>query len=84
MGKYPEHEKLQNLGDANQIVGDFIEWLHDRGMEIGRFEQMRGFSDLQFVPVTKSRDALLAEYFDIDRDKLEMEKRSMLDAIRAI
>lgn len=83
MSKYPEHDRLKALDGANQTVGNFIEWLHEQGMEIGRFEKMRGFSDPQFVPITKSRDALLAEHFDIDRDKLEAEKRAMLDELRA-
>jgi len=35
-----------------------------------------------YVPVGSARD-LLAEFFEIDQDKLEQEKRAMLDSLRA-
>ena len=36
-----------------------------------------------FYPVRQNIESLLAEYFGIDRDKLEAEKREMLSALRA-
>jgi hypothetical protein len=35
------------------------------------------------VPAHKPINQILAEYFDIDLDKIEAEKRQMLDALRA-
>ena len=35
-----------------------------------------------FVPLHYSTERLLAEFFEIDLDKVEQEKRAMLDAIR--
>jgi hypothetical protein len=76
---YPEHEKLKALGDSNQIVGDFIEWLSEQGYEICRWND----SGTHCLPVHLHRDQMLADFFEIDRDKLEAEKRQMLDALRA-
>lgn len=75
--RYPEHEKLKALGGANQTVGDFIEWLGEQGWEIARPHERMDM----LIPIMKSRDDLLAEFFEIDRNKLEAEKRAMLDSI---
>lgn len=76
--QYPEHEKLKDLGGANQIVGDFIEWLHENGMWIAQYAAR---SD-QLIVSTKNRDELIAEHFGIDRKRLENEKQAMLDFLR--
>ena len=76
---YPEHEKLKALNGANQTVGDFIEWLGEQGLVIAKWSDDGG--DYMW-PAGKSRDELIAEFFDIDRDKLEEEKREMLNKIR--
>jgi hypothetical protein len=76
--EYPEHEKLKALNGANQIVGDFIEWFGEKGWELAKFEE--GGDD--FVPVLKCRDDLIAEFFEIDQNRLEAEKRGMLNRIR--
>ncbi len=34
MTDYPQHDKLTALAGANQVVGDFIEWLGQNGMAI--------------------------------------------------
>lgn len=76
--EYPEHEKLKSLNGVNQTVGDFIEWLGERDLIIAEYG-----NGTELMPASKSRDSLLAEFFEIDRQKLEREKRQMLDAIRA-
>lgn len=75
---YPEHDKLKALGGANQTVGDFIEWLGERDMMIAEYA-----NGSELMPVRRSRDDLLAEFFNIDRSVLEAEKRAMLDKFRA-
>jgi hypothetical protein len=40
--------------------------------------------DEGYVPVMKSIEAVLAEWFGIDRDKIDAEKRQMLDRIREV
>ncbi|WP_186214816.1 hypothetical protein [Burkholderia gladioli] len=77
MSLLPEHQKLKDLNGANQIVGDFIEWLSDNGCVIAQYEGNR------LWPITKSRDALIAEHFGIDQKRLDAEKEQMLDEFRA-
>jgi hypothetical protein len=82
--KYPMHAKLKGLNGSNQIVGDFIEWLDEQRIEMAQWhDAVDGQEDAFLVPIHKSRDDLLAEFFDIDRDVLENEKRAILDEFRA-
>lgn len=125
MSEYPEHDKLSNVLDQSQAIGEFLEW-----MGTGDVHRMRWRDDLVdsrscpmcghtnhpgqkysnvtpaeqgswsecttcggrgWVDVTRegwvaderSITTVLAEYFEIDQDKLEAEKRQMLEALRA-
>jgi hypothetical protein len=77
MSDYPEHEKLKALNGANQIVGDFIEWLGENGYVIAQYDHLD-----RLVWNGKRRDALIAEHFEIDEEKLEEEKCAMLESFR--
>lgn len=74
---YPEHEKMKECSSPRQAVGDFIEWLSERGYWI--CEKRHG----EWFPTYRSRDQLLAAHFELDIDKIDAEKRAMLDEIRA-
>jgi len=79
--KYIEHEKLKEIQEQSQICGEFLEWLNSE------YEIFLCKSDGkldQYYPCSQSRDKLLAEFFNIDLDKLEQEKRKMLDELRKI
>ena len=74
---YPEHEKLQAIKDQSQVCGAFLEWL------------LRRYSfctlnpvDAYFYPTHIDVNSELAAYFDIDRNKIEDEKRAMLAELR--
>ena len=77
MSTYPEHEKLKGLRGQNQIVGDFIEWLGETGFVIARYTR----SGHTLLPAHASRDDFLADFFEIDRDRLEAEKRQMIESL---
>lgn len=77
MGNYPEHEKLKALGGANQIVGDFIEWLAENDYEIATVDK-DGVLQWCFL----RRDDLIAAHFGIDRNRLNDEKDAMLEELR--
>ena len=76
--KYPEHEKLKEIQEQYQICGEFLEWLNEE------FEILStGGGELdEYYPCHLSREKLLAQFFNIDLDKLEQEKRKMLDELR--
>ena len=78
---YPEHEKLKALGGKNQVVGDFVEWLGEKGFTI--CESGCGPGSEIYEPAFKRTEEWIAEFFEIDAEKLENEKRQMLDKIRA-
>jgi hypothetical protein len=68
MSKYPEHEKMKKIADESQACGDFIHWATHKG-----------YIDIKS---RKRTEELLAEYFKIDLNKIEQEKRAMLALIR--
>lgn len=81
--KYPEHEKLDKIKDVSQSQGLFLEWLLSvKGYTLCTLEEENheGFAD--YLPVWRSIEDLLSEMHGIDLDKLEAEKRQMLDEIR--
>lgn len=85
--EYPEHDKLTKLNGANQHVGDFLEWLGEQGITLcTRYDGPRGegaYHD-ELVPHHRNREELIAAHFGIDRNKLEKEKRVMLEKLRNV
>jgi hypothetical protein len=70
----PEHDKLAAVGAASQAIGEFLDYAPYTLCECDAHGN--------YWPVSKSIGAILAEYFGIDRDQLEREKRALLDALR--
>lgn len=81
LSKYPEHDKLHEVKkDKSQAIGEFLEWLQSsRGVILG--EWLEGYED-RLQPISEDIQALLAEYFEIDLDKIEEEKCQMLEEMR--
>ncbi len=76
--RYPECGKMAAVKDQSQAIGEFLDWfINEKKVELG-IRNHNGFL-IQFHP---SYERLLAEYFDIDLDKAEEEKRQMLDKLR--
>lgn len=71
--KYPEHEKQSKIIDKSQVVGEFLEWLEQEGMFVGEWS-----TDITYYYTNK----LLARYFDINLDKIDDEKRQMIEELR--
>jgi hypothetical protein len=79
----PEHDKLAKVTDKSQIIGAFLEWLQGEGdYTICKYYE----HDLQeaFLPCRKRIEELLAQYFKIDLNKIEWEKRKMLSMVREV
>jgi hypothetical protein len=89
MATYPEHEKLTQIRDKSQLVGEFLDWLSQQGYYICRWQDEGDNGQPKRIPATADdiarihEDEYLADFFGIDQDKLEEEKRAMLDALRA-
>ena len=95
MSEYPEHEKLEKVKDKSQACGEFLEWLTGaQGYTLGEYHEhveectqvgykVCGMSSDVLYPAPTVTRKLLAEFFEIDEDKLDKEKRAMLDELRA-
>jgi len=92
MATYPEYEKLKAISDKSQAIGDFLEWTRGTLCEVhhhskdcrgrGRVPEC-GLSEGEFTPIRRSIIDQLAEHFEIDQQRLEDEKRAMLDELRS-
>lgn len=94
--KYPEHERLRTVREQSQAIGEFIDWLETEGIHLAWYpclNETRGHDHVahpdecvesMYLYLVHDRpDRLIAKFFDIDLDKIEAEKRAMLDEIRA-
>lgn len=83
MSEYPEHDKLEAIKAESQALGEFLDIALPRmGLRLAEYVKFDEYDLPQLVPARKTITEILAEHFGIDRDVLEDEKRSMLEAIR--
>lgn len=75
---YPEHEKLAAVAYQSQAIGEFL--------DLGRWTlcELREFEDARPSFAAVDIQAALAEFFEIDRDALEREKRDMFARLRSL
>lgn len=80
MDEYPEHNKLHSIKDISQQIGYFIDWMiYEKQWAICEFRTKID----SYEPIYLSIEKILAEYFEIDSNKLEAEKLLMLDKLRS-
>ena len=87
-----ECEKLASKTEKWEAIYQFIEWLHENHMCIGVWRTKEEVTDEKgYVqewllehpyPYGQSIENLLYKYFDIDVNKLEAERRALLEGIR--
>lgn len=86
----PECDKMAEVREKSQAIGEFLEWLRsEKGVRLGkRFDYTaEGLSGndvdySEFMPYSYSTNRLLAEHFGIDMNKVEQEKRAILRDLR--
>jgi 1-aminocyclopropane-1-carboxylate deaminase/D-cysteine desulfhydrase-like pyridoxal-dependent ACC family enzyme len=77
--KYPEHEKMAKVQEKSQAIGEFIDWLEMNNRYICEYTGGRfGEYSPDRVPINRR----LAEFFGIDLNIIEAEKKAMLAEIR--
>ena len=79
----PTLDKMREVKDQSQAIGEFLEWLGSKGIFLGHHTLYEGRSQEQFVVRPGSTEELLAEFFEIDLNEAEAEKRAILDHIRS-
>lgn len=80
--KYPQHAKLRGVKDESQKIGAFLDWaFHHQEWEFQPVNNVAD-EDNEWPVVPTSIEAILAQYFGIDQQKLSEEKDVMLDEHR--
>lgn len=90
----PECEKLTQVSEESQRIGFFLEWLSNQGIVLSKYDHdfsgtLRDSEgneedcDEMLMPAWEYKgdtgiNKLLAEYFDIDLNKVEEERRALL------
>lgn len=81
---YPEHEKLRLVKDTSQAIYDFIDWLeYEHQIKLCQWLDGVGPGGGSWLLMPQPLVNLLAQYFGIDQNILEVEKRAILDALHA-
>lgn len=73
-----ELEKMANVRTESQKVGAFIDWAQAQGYALCTFDD----DTERYYPLGRSIEAILAEYYGIDLNAIENERRALLEAIR--
>jgi hypothetical protein len=79
--KTPTLEKMQSIHQESQAIGEFLEWLPDIGIKLCEWDD-EAPGPTKYWPVSKTIERLLSWYFEIDLDKADDEKRSLLEWMR--
>lgn len=80
--KTPELEKMHSVKERSQAQGEFIEWLSsEKGIRLCTLEDA-GNCRNEYMPIYTSLEELLAEFHGIDLQKVEREKRALLESLR--
>jgi len=81
MSDVPELDKQSEIihsGKA-QLIQDFIDWIDEKGMVLARaMPNDEGYHEAVLIAPEK----LMADFFGIDLDKIESERRWLLELIR--
>lgn len=73
--EYPEHEKLKKVKHLSQACGEF----YDHICRNYSIEPLKKHGGKRFHITDQ-----LAEFFEIDQEKLEDEKKQMLEELRRV
>jgi len=92
--KTPALDKMQAIMDESQIIGEFIEWLKESSKygvveEVDYIEEVdvSGLCEppeyeyrktTEWRPIRKSTEQILAEYFEIDLNAVDVERSELL------
>jgi len=61
---FPEHEKLKQVQEKSQVIGEFLDWLQgEKGVTLAKHHKDR---ELPMFPTCVNTEKLLAEFFEID------------------
>lgn len=81
----PELNKMADARAAgSDTIGTFIDWLQQQGYVIAKWDNRPDhMKHDQLYPIHKPIENWLAEYFEIDLNKIDAERKALLDQIRS-
>ncbi len=95
--KTPELDKMVKVREQSQAVGEFLDWLlyeknvtlcemhqHSKGCENSDGEVECELREDEYIPFSFQIQELLAEYFDIDLEKVDKERRKILVGLQKV
>jgi len=79
-----ECDKLVEHREDAQMLSEFVEWLTNRGYAVAKRTEHPGYIDnISYEPVTESAyERIFAEFFGIDIDLVEKERRELLKSLQ--
>lgn len=72
----PTLDKLREVREQSQIIGEFLDYMSQRG-----YEMCELVGD-DYMPTRKTIEGMLALFFEIDLVKAEDERRALLEQVR--
>lgn len=77
----PELDKQHAVieSGASDTLTEFYDWLGERGLIIAEWSEIWQ----EWIPVSTSGNQLFADFFGIDLDKIESERRAILEELRS-
>ncbi len=72
---YPECSKWAESRDSRMLIERFIDFARGRGVRVSKHDL---YDRALYTPI----EPLLYEFFDVDPEKLETERQSILDSLR--
>jgi len=72
---YPECEKIAAVQDKSNVLGEFLDFLDSKGIELAKYG---GLGGEELYPIYPGKEQLLADFFGIDLVKVEQERRAIL------
>lgn len=81
----PELDKRNQIIDsgATDVLTSFYDWLFEHGFVIAKYEQFEEYDNPQLVPLARHPEQLFADYFGVDLDLLDKERRALLEYVRS-
>lgn len=75
-----DHQKrITDSGEAD-TVENFYNWLRDQGLHLCRLEDV-GRMEPRYMPDNRTPERLIADFFGLNLNKIEAERRAVLQAI---
>jgi hypothetical protein len=78
----PELDRRSKILGESHKIGEFLDWLNQRGIHLATYEEWDEYRDPMLTPLTVSYERLLADYFEIDLQRVEAERRAILEHLR--